>query len=423
MDINNSERGMALMVLEDVLERGAFSNIALRKAFRGSHNLDKKNRAFVSEIVYTTIRNLIQIDFTINHFTKIEVSKMEPAIRNLLRLSVCQMRFMDKVPSYAVVNEAVELARAAGLTGLSGFVNGVLRSITRNPKKPHIKEGDYEIMYSCPEELLSELRILGPGLRDFLENCQTPPPVTVFPNTVKVSLEDLAAVFADEGIKSRALDFCLIVEGTGDISSLGSFKSGLFFVMDPGAYLPVKTLDPKPGELLLDLAAAPGGKSFACACLMKNRGEILAYDIHPHKIKLIEQGSKRLDLPIIKAEFGDALVFNPSLDSIADAVLLDAPCSGLGTLRKHPEIKYRFVKKDIKALAKKQVRMLQTAVRYLKPGGRLVYSTCTITNEENIEVAIELGKHGGIRLLETYQALPGKTNDGFFVAKFTKNLV
>ena len=423
MDIKNSERGTALMVLGDVLDGGAFSNIALRKAFRSSHNLDKKNRAFVSEIVYTTIRNLIQIDYIINHFTKIETSKMEPAIRNLLRISVCQMRFMDKVPSYAAVNEAVELARAAGHADLSGFVNGVLRNIVRNPKKPHIKKDDLGILYSCPKELLNELLALGPELREFLKNCQTPPPVTVFPNTEKISLEELAAVFADEDIKSEALDSCLIVEGTGDISSLDSFKSGLFFVMDPGAYHPVKTLGPNPGETLIDLAAAPGGKSFACACLMKNRGEILAYDIHPHKIKLIEQGSKRLGLSIIEANEGDALVFNPKLEERADAVLLDAPCSGLGTLRKHPEIKYRFAKKDIKALANKQILMLQTAVRYLKPGGRLVYSTCTITKDENMEVARELEKYEGIKLLEAFQILPGKINDGFFVAKFIKNLV
>ena len=423
MDIKISERGTALMVLEDVLDGGAFSNIALRRAFKANHNLDKKNRALVSEIVYTTIRNLIQIDFVINHFTKIKTGNMEPVIRNLLRLSVCQMRFMDKVPSYAAVNEAVEIARAYGYAGLSGFVNGVLRSIARNPKKPRIRNDDFGVLYSCPEELLSELQVLGPDLEAFLINCQTTPPVTVFPNTAKISLDELALVFASENIKSEVLESCLIVEGIGDISSLDSFKSGLFFVMDPGAYHPVKTLEPKPGETFIDLAAAPGTKSFASACLMKNQGEILAFDIHPHKIKLIEQGSKRLGLSIIKVNMGDALEFNPKLEEKADAVLVDAPCSGLGTLRKHPEIKYRFKKKDIKALAKKQFLMLKTAVKYLKPGGRLVYSTCTITKEENIEVARELSKTNGINLFTSYQVMPGKKNDGFFVAKFLKNLV
>ena len=423
MDIKNSERGTALEVLVDVLERGAFSNIALRKAFKANQHLDKKNKAFISEIVYTTIRNLLQIDFIINHFANIETHKMEPAIRNLLRLSVCQMRLLDKVPSYAAVNEAVELARVYGHAGLSGFVNGVLRNIARNPKKPHINSDDLGLLYSFPKELLDELTVLGPKLNEFLKNCQTPPPVTVFPNTGKISLEELSKVFERENIKSQALDSCLLIEGMGDISMLNSFKSGLFFVMDPGAYHPVMALDPKPGEMIFDLAAAPGGKSFAIACNMNNQGKILAFDIHPHKIKLIEQGSKRLGLTIIKADIGDALAINPRLEGKADAVLVDAPCSGLGTLRKHPEIKYRFAKKDIKALAKKQILMLQTAVRYLRPGGRLVYSTCTITKEENMDVALELEKSGKISLLNTFQIMPGKTSDGFFVAKFVKNLV
>ena len=423
MEIKNSERGIAHDVLTAVLENGAYSNIALRKAFKRSSSLDKKNRAFVTEIVYTTIRNLIQIDFVINHFAKIETSKMEPAIRNLLRLTVCQLRFMDKVPSYAAVNEAVELARAYGHSRLAGFINGVLRNITRNPCKPLIGNDNFGVLYSFPKELLDELQMLGPDLEEFLKNCQSTPPVTVFPNTTKISLGELARVLGSEDIETEALDSCLIVKGTGDMTLLDSFRSGLFFVMDPGAYYPVKALDLKPGETLIDLCAAPGGKSFAAACVMQNKGDILALDVSRHKVSLILQGKKRLGLNSVMAASGDAFKFNHKLESFADAVLVDAPCSGLGTLRKHPEIKYRFDKNDIKAHAKKQILMLLNAARYVKPGGRLVYSTCTITNEENIEVARELEKLGGFNLLEAFQLMPGKTNDGFFVAKFIKNLV
>ena len=425
MSIKDSERGIALKVLCEVLEDGGFSNIALRKAFRGGQPFDKKSKALVTEIVYTTIRNLLQIDFVINHFSKCKIDKMEPIIRNLLRLSVCQMHYLDKIPAYALVNEAVELARAYGHQGLAGFVNGVLRNIARNPGKPEIPRDDLGLLYSYPKELLGVLngQLSKTEMAEFAKNCHTPPPVTVFPNTAKISKEDLAKVLEGESVKAEVLDSCIIIKETGDISKLDSYKAGLFFVMDPGAYIPVKSLGLLPGETFIDLAAAPGGKSFAAACAMNNQGEILAYDIHPHKIKLIESGSKRLGLSIIKANIGDALVFYPALEAKADAVLVDAPCSGLGTLRKHPEIKYRFEKKDIKRLAKQQLLMLKTAARYLKPGGRLVYSTCTITKEENYEVVSRLEKPGEINLLEAFQIMPAKTNDGFFVAKFVKNLV
>ena len=422
MDIKNTERGTALKVIDNVLEGGAYSNIALRKAFKANQCLDKKNRAFVSEIVYTTVRNLIQIDYVINHFSKIEICKMEPMIRSLLRLSVCQMRFMDKVPPYAAVNEAVELARVVGHAGLSGFVNGVLRNMARNPKRPQIPKDDWGLLYSFPKELLDELQVLGPDLEGFLKNCQTPPPVTVFPNTTRVSLEELAKVLENENIETQALESCLIVKGTGDMTVLDSFRSGLFFVMDPGAYHAVLALDLRPGETLADLCAAPGGKSFAAACIMRNEGDIFAFDVSKHKVGLILQGKRRLGLGMIAAAHGDVLSA-PKREAFADAVLLDAPCSGLGTLRKHPEIKYRFAKKDINVHAKKQIAMLRNAARCLKPGGRLVYSTCTVTKEENQDVASELEKSSGINLLEAYQIMPAKTNDGFFVAKFVKNLV
>ena len=416
----NSERSACVQILTEVLEKNAFTNIALRKYLANATNFDMRSKAFITEVVYTTVRNLVYIDYVLNHFSSLEVSKMKPDVRNILRMSVCQMRFLEKVPNFAIINEAVELAKAKGLSQLAGFVNGVLRNAARSGSLPKVPKRDLALMYSYPKELFELLKnqLAGNELEDFLKKSHTRPAVTVFPNLAKTTLDGLASSLERENVQTRKLEYCLLVSETGDITKLDSFKNGLFFVMDDGAHFAVRCLGMKPGETLIDLAAAPGGKSFAAASLMGNGGVVLAYDIYPHKIKLIESGITRLGLDIVKPALGSALQVDESLMGKADAVLVDAPCSGLGTLKRHPEIKYRASRENIEKLSKMQLQMLKTAKNYLKPGGRLVYSTCTVTKEENEDVAEKFSTE--IELVETVRLAPGDYSDGFFVAKYVK---
>jgi len=313
--------------------------------------------------------------------------------------------------------------------------------------------------YSYPGWLASSLvKWLGEEEAEtFCHNSHLVPPVTILANTHKTSVNSLAERFRDEGVDSMSVcsllrsddgtprndeggsllgDF-LAIRNTGDISKLSAFCDGLFIVMDPGAIFAVSAMDLKPGQTIIDLCAAPGGKSFASACKMCNTGRVLAFDIHPHRTSLISDMQRRLGLTCITPQTKDATVHDPRLDASADAVLLDAPCSGFGTIRKRPEIKYNRTPQDITALAEKQRQMLSIGAKYVKPGGVLVYSTCTVAREENIgnirwflhhhpfEMRpLNMHQYREIRFVEEdncVQILPGPANDGFFVAAMVKN--
>jgi len=420
-----TEREVAVAVLSDVLGGGAFANIALRKALADaeSFEMDARGRAFVTDLVNETLRNLILIDHIINDVSNTPVDKMKPFIRNLLRISVCQIRHMDRIPDRAAVNEAVNLTKARGMTNLSGFVNGVLRAVTR---KAAVAHANAALQYSYPKWLYTSLvRWLGEdGALEFCKNSHQIPAVVVRVNTCKTDVAQLQETLENEGVVSALFsgdENFLILRQTGDISKLKSFQDGLFFVMDPGAMLAVEAMSLKPGQSIIDLCAAPGGKSFAAACLMQNAGRIRAFDIHQHRIELIRQTRKRLDLHIVSTDLKDALVRDPALNQSADAVLLDAPCSGLGTIRKHPEIKFTRNPQDITDLVEKQRQMLKTAAEYVKIGGILVYCTCTVAVEENMDSIHDfLQSHVNYTLEFARQTLPSSTSDGFFVAKMLR---
>jgi len=417
-----NERSLAVSILTEILETNAYANIALRKALAESNNLDSVKKSFVTDLVNETLRNLILIDYTINKFsTKTPIEKMKPFIRNLLRISVCQINHMERIPSHAAINEAVNLTKNRNMANLSGFANGVLRSVDR-AEPEEIR--DTALKYSYPKWLYSGLtRWLGQeDAESFCENSHKPPPVIIFTNTVKITQNELAKKIMTEGVIATPLDeYFLILKNSGDISSLPSFKEGLFFVIDPGAMLAVNALGLKSGLTMLDICAAPGGKSFAAACIMGNQGIIRSYDIHQHRLQLISQTRKRLGLSIISPKLQDALLFDPSLENSADAVLLDAPCSGLGTIRKHPEMKYTRTMEDITAIAAKQLQMLENTAKYVKPKGTLVYCTCTITHEENINnINSFIISNKNFKLEKTLQTLPTPTSDGFFIARMLK---
>ncbi|MDR0273100.1 MAG: 16S rRNA (cytosine(967)-C(5))-methyltransferase RsmB [Clostridiales bacterium] len=417
-----TDRAIAVAILSEILDEGAYANIALRKTLAGVE-ASAQARAFITEMVNETLRNLILIDHVIGSFSNTPTAEMKPFIRNLLRISVCQIRFLERIPERAAVNEAVVLAKAYGFERLTGFVNGILRNIAREPEKPGFSPKDLALRYSYPPWMINSLiKWLGAkGAIEFCENSHKPAPVTIIKNTLK---NNLVESLESEGVEVSPVDESeniFALRHTGDIAKLKAFREGLFIITDPGAMAAVNALDAKPGQTIIDLCAAPGGKSFALAFQMNDTGRILSFDIHAHKVDLIRQTKKRLGLSIVEPGVSDALVFNPKLQNFADAVLLDAPCSGLGTIRKHPEIKYTRTPDDIQVLAKKQAKMLSNAAKYVKPGGILVYCTCTVAKVENIDVIEEfIESHENFILENAEQTLPCESSDGFFTARLRK---
>jgi len=446
---------VAVATLNEITENGAFANIALRKALAGE-GLTPQARAFITEMVNETLRNLILIDRIIDEFSTTPTSALKPLIRNVLRIAVCQIRFLEKIPERAAVDEAVKLTKQHNFERLSGFVNGILRNIAREPERPAFSQKDVAMRFSYPPWLVNSLVkwLGGKAALEFCENSHKPAAITILVNPLKTDVASLTQSLETEGVQvtvlpsseaeslqepnrlrdvaddhqdaSAALPSAGLLElhRTGDITRLEAFKNGDFIVIDPGALAAIRALDPKPGQTIIDLCAAPGGKAFATAFAMENTGRILAFDIHAHKIKLITQTQKRLGLSIIETSVHDALTINHAIknpDALADAVLLDAPCSGLGTIRRHPEIKYTRTPEDIAQLAQKQAVMLANAAHYVKPGGKLVYCTCTVAQDENVAICDKfILSHPDYTLDNSVQTLPSATSDGFFTATFLR---
>jgi 16S rRNA (cytosine967-C5)-methyltransferase len=424
-----SDRAIAVSILSEILDQGAYANITLRKTLAQSDTTSQA-RAFITEMVNETLRNLFLIDHIIETFSNTPANEMKPFIRNVLRVSVCQIRFLERIPERAAVNEAVVLVKAYGFERLTGFVNGILRNIAREPEKPAVAPKDLALRYSYPPWLVNSLvKWLGSkGAIEFCENSHKPAPITVLVNTLKTDAEKLKQSLEAEGVEATALETTAApmfsLRHTGDISKLAAFKEGHFTVTDLGAMDAVNALGLSagdPAQTVIDMCAAPGGKAFASAFQMQNTGRILAFDIHPHRVDLIRQTQKRLGLTTIEPKIQDALIFNPKLANLADAVLVDAPCSGLGTIRRHPEIKFSRTPEDILALAKKQAQMLANAAKYVKQGGVLVYCTCTVAKEENANIIEKFAEaHPNFSLENSAQTLPNALSDGFFTARLRK---
>ncbi|MDR1558482.1 MAG: 16S rRNA (cytosine(967)-C(5))-methyltransferase RsmB [Clostridiales bacterium] len=416
-----NEREIAINILMKIEREHSYSGIALSRNLSAADGLDARGRGFITEIVNGCMRNLIWIDYIIDTYSKLSVGRMEPFIRHLMRASVYQMKFMDRIPVSAAVDEAVKLARRHGFGGLAGFVNAVLRNIARSdvplPDRALGLDRFLSVRYSFPMWITRYyLDRFGPETaEEICEAAVRVPRVHICVNTPRISRAELLKRLEAEPLGANGA----VLPKTSDIAKLQPFKDGLFHVMDYSSMRAVEALDPKPGCVVMDLCAAPGGKSFYCAYLMRNEGRIYAWDIHPHKVSLIKSSARRLGLENLTARAADARVFDERFAETADCVLIDAPCTGLGVAGRKPDIKYSRTEADIQTLATLQREILSAGWKYVKPGGRLVYSTCTLTREENEDNAAWFASRFPF-ILDYEATLPPGESDGFYIARFIR---
>lgn len=426
MTTNVNTRALVLEMLLAVNEEGQYSHLVLRDVLDKYQYLSKQERAFITRLMEGTLERQITLDYVINAFSKTKVKKMKPLIRNLMRMSVYQIMYMDSVPDSAVCNEAVKLARKRGFSGLSGFVNGVLRSVTREYKT--ITFPDLSVTYSMPEWIVSEWTDAygEEKTRQILERFSGETALTIRTNTAKITPENLKKRLQDEGVTVTLvpeLSYAFFIEGFDHLSGLKSFQEGLFYVQDISSMMVAETASPKPGDYVIDVCAAPGGKSTHMAEMMQGNGMVEARDLTEYKVGLIEENIKRHGLSNMKAVQMDATVDDPASHRKADVLVCDLPCSGLGVMGKKTDIRYKMTKEKTKDLALLQRQILTTVWDYVRPGGTLLYSTCTINRAENEEnVSWFLQKYPEFTLEMQRQILPKETgNDGFFLAKLIRS--
>ena len=364
------------------VDKGAYSNIALNETFK-TLNINSKEKAFMTEIFYGVLRNKKFLDYIIEKNTK-EIKK--EWIRNLLRISIYQITFMDS-DNKGVVWEGTELAKKKYGVAISKFINGTLRNYLRNKDSELKRLGDernYELLYSIPKWFcdILEKQYGNDNLKQAITSLKKIPYLSVRVNKLKYSEEEFEEFLKEKDIQIiKKIDTVYYIN-SGLIINSEEFKTGKIIAQDASSYLAAKNLEVIPNELVLDICAAPGGKTTVLAENMENKGEIIAIDIHQHKIKLIETNMKKLGIDIVKAIVMDARNVNKQGRKF-DKILVDVPCSGYGVIRKKPEILYSKNKENIEELAKLQLEILNSAADILKDGGELIYSTCTITDEEN----------------------------------------
>ena len=436
-------RKVAINILERIINEGAYSNIILSNELNNS-DLSDKDKALVTEIVYGTLRRLKTIDTIIASFVK-DISIMDKKILNILRVAVYQMNYLDKVPSYAACNEAVEEAKEISDKD-SKLVNGILRNFVK-------KEGKFDIVFRNKiDEIAFDLSFEPWMVRMFikqygehealeiLEGLNNTPKMTVRVNSIKGDYEDVYEELEEAGYNIEEGCICpeaISIKGGKGIENNQAFVDGKITVQDESAMLISALLDLEEGMKVLDLCCAPGGKTTHIGELLNNTGEVLGFDLHENKLELVKENYERLGITNIKLAQMDATKLDAKLVSYADRVLLDVPCSGIGIIRKKPEIKWTKKRKDLKEIVEVQREILENAWEYLKTGGVMVYSTCTLNKEENEEnIKWFLSKHKyatiekvfigkGANLcynqMGTLTILPNEYMDGFFVAKIKKN--
>ncbi len=387
-------REIVLDILMDVTEGEAYSHIALRGALEKYQYLPKHDRAFLSRVTEGTLENLIQIDYVIECFSKVPIHNMKPLIRNLLRMSIYQLKFMDSIPDRAVVNEAVRLAQKRGFYNLKGFVNGVLRAAARGMDSVRypLKEEDpveyLSVRYSMPQWILRKWLDQFPvdTVEKVCASFQEEKPATARLRTDRVSAEEIIASLEDEGVtveRHPYLDYAVRISGYNYLQALSAFREGWIYVQDVSSMFVAEIAAPNWGDYCIDVCAAPGGKSMHLADKLKGSGYVEARDKSEDKVDLMQNNIDRLGIINTVAALMDATVFDEKSFHKADIVLCDVPCSGLGVIGKKQDIRYRMNPPRQEELIRLQRRILSVAQNYVRPGGVLIYSTCTIGADEN----------------------------------------
>ena len=432
-----SARNTALAVLIACRKRDGWSDAILKDCLRRDR-LDTRDAALAARLCYGVLQNRMLLDYYLSHFVKPPLKKLQPVVLDILRLGAYQLTMLERIPASAAINEAVEQTKRSAGRQAAGLVNGTLRSMARAgealPEPP-----DLSVRYSHPAPLVDLLReSVGEELLEPLLRCGNEAPSTVVQrNPLRCGEKELLDAWDEKGTawtRHPWMPGCFLLKG-GPVSAPG-FQEGWFYVQDAAARLAVRAAGLKPGMRVLDCCAAPGGKSFAAAIEMENRGEITACDIHPHKLPLIEAGAKRLGADIVKTVLQDAAAPREDWADRMDAVLVDAPCSGLGVIRKKPDIRYKDLA-GMEQLPELQKQILRNAGRYVKPGGTLLYSTCTVLKRENEAVTEDFLERNRdfvpepVTLPEALHRagaamvtlLPCTDEcDGFFVAKLRKTI-
>ena len=438
-------REVALLTLHICERQGGWSDAVLKKQLAQA-GLDRRDAALATQICFGVQQNRLLLDYYLSRFSNVPLKRMESKVVQALRVGLYQMLFLSRVPHSAAVNSAVELTRIhCKNPRAAGLVNAVLRNLERSMDRlPVIDSSDsaayLSTLYSHPKWLVEEwiARLGEEQAARLLAADNTPIPVIAQVNTCRVSTTALLSDLSDAGVDVQLhpwLKDCLILRDTGDIEGLDAFSQGFFYIQDAASRLAVLAVDVQPGMRVLDACAAPGGKSFALAIAMQDRGELISCDLHPHKKKLMQAGATRLGLSCMSPQTADATVFRPEWEGAFDLVLADVPCSGLGVIRKKPDIRYKDPE-PLAGLPQVQTRILDNLSRYVKPGGVLIYSTCTLRSAENEDI-VRAFLGGRADFSAEGFALPGPVGeaedgmvtlwphlhgtDGFFIAKLRRN--
>ena len=438
--IDTNSREVVLDILMEILEKGNLSHLILKQALEKYQYLEKQDRAFITRITEGTLEYLIQIDAVINRYSKVKVGKMKPVIRTIMRMSVYQLLYMERVPDSAVCNEAVKLAKKRKFQGLTGFVNGVLRNISR--EKETIEFTSPAERYSIPQWMFSlwEKNYGKETAKKISASFLEDRPLTVRCNTSRAPIEKIVESLEAQGICveiSTISPTVLQISGYDYLDTVEAFAEGYITVQDTSSTLVGLVAAPNPGNLVLDVCSAPGGKSMHVADLMAGTGMVESRDLTEYKISLVEENIARCGFSNMRTCVWDATVLDPNMEGKADIVLADLPCSGLGIIGKKPDIKMRLQEEELHELAALQRKILSVVSRYVKPGGVLVYSTCTINPEENEGNALWIEENLPFKKKEIASVLPEALKndcvdnriqllpgihpcDGFFIAAFER---